>query len=136
MTSQECLVAYMEAKCELLPEGCRQLIFTDEDRDDLLRWNDCDASYALSRIEEYCYPDSKPTDSHLCPWCVLHYTMCVSCEFASRHGKCGLALNNDYAAALVLCAKACGDKHPEGPSFVDFIEPHIDRLREILQRGV
>lgn len=133
MTPQERLVAYMEAKCELLPEGCRQLIFNEDDRADLLGWKDCDASYTLTQLQKCCSSKWMITDALLCPWCMLHPLKCMSCTFALRHGNCSSSnFNNDYSAALALCAKACERQHAGDVSFAEFVEPHLDRLRAIL----
>ena len=133
MTPQERLVAYMEAKCDLLPKGCRQLIFCEDDRTDLLGWNEHNAVFVVKWLKKVLAGDHHHTDAHLCPWCLLYCLECKSCSYALRHGRCdGNKFDNDYWAALILCAEAPGRKSPGCPSFADLLEPHFEFLHAVL----
>jgi len=112
MTRQERLCAYMVAKVEALPGKPYEHLFNEEDKEELLSWNNEMADSAFLKLCNHLrtfVATGSIGDAQLCPWCMrAAVRSCYSCGFGIRHSLCS-HVTSGYQRAVKLARKPFGE---------------------------
>lgn len=105
MTAKEKLIKFMELKAEKIKELSNNTIdyyFTEEDKKDILNWDNKIAEKIWTKIKSSIkYLKASGLSRHVCPFCIYYkfkidvFEKCINCTYGQRHGYCFL-VDSDY----------------------------------------